>query len=166
MRFLRLAGLACLFVLSAAAHPSIITTSPNTYLFNFDFTAASPSPPYQVVTFQPGLVLASFGLGDICNYRYFNELDAQSPLAAIPTGCDPPFAATFTLPGFVDGLFSVTLEMGGGSIEIDPTAIATSATGQQVTLPPVSVPEPVPLALLGLGALLLGFVHRARRSQS
>ena len=166
---MRWATCATLILLSCAlprAEASPITVSAGeTLTFNFDLSGAVPPPPYDVVSFNTGLVAGSFTLGiDLGTWQGFTGLDGAGTLWTTAS-LNLSGVGTFD-PGVInDGIFSMVLSVTAGSITIDPSAngnVGLLNTGPVAPLPR-AIPEPATIALLGIG--IAGLMLLRRREQ-
>jgi hypothetical protein len=169
-----LSGLALCAAICAgmcAAPPSAsaaTVTAGQTLLFNVDIGAFAPT--LQEVFFRPNL--AGFdNLLDSGVWSFFAEADAQGTAAG--TASAGLTQQSLTGAGFLDGIFSVVLQMTGGEIDIEPEVFgrvsigngefaftpSVSVSGVLVNPPvepPAGVPEPgsLLLALMAAGSAL------------
>lgn len=166
-------GLWCCFLMfllsvgvrSAEAAP-IVVSAGDTVTFNFDFVAsgAVPPPPYDLVEFYTGI--DSLDPEDVGTWTFYDGLDATGTILL------GPFDSLWHLSSgdLGDGLFSVVLNVTGGSFSVDPFAVGADffnpLTGIIFPLQATAVPEPATLTLLGLGLAGAGVRRWRQRTRT
>lgn len=143
-----------------------------TMLFNVDISAFAPT--LEEVVFRTNL--AGFdGSQDSGIWSFFSDANAQGATGLV--GSAALVEGLLSDAGFLDGIFSITLRMDFGAIDIEPEVFGKVSTGggefaftPSVSLrgallaPPTGVPEPgsLVLVLAALGGTLVSMRRHKR----
>jgi hypothetical protein len=161
-----------LLVLSShSARASLVLSSGQTAIYNFDFTGQSPSPPYFQMTVQIDYCCATGGA--MGSADVYSGLNASGVILNLFTGPVPTTSQSFNTSNlsFTDGLFSVLVAATAGSFGSSATAFASDANGKLLAsvsgqLATTPLPATLPLFASGLGVMgLLGW-RRKKKAQA
>jgi hypothetical protein len=169
--------LALSLFIPAVSGATPIPLSSSELIFNYDFTSATPPPPYDAITVT--LELTDTFASDVLEIRLFPELNGVGDVYPIFVNLQNDALRTIELfpytAEYLDGVFSLTLRWVDffPVTAVPPTLVSNIAFGvtgtERTTDQPgelVDVPEPATLSLLALGLAAAGARRARGRAES
>jgi len=165
-----LAGAALLLASSGQPASAITLNAGQSAIFNFDFTANVPPPPYTAVDVF-ALVSGAPPNGS-ATYAFFDNLNATGPLLVQIPGITVAVALDQFIggtTGFIDGIFSVRVTSDNSTFNVDSMSANAYLGGPPVTtaagtLAGTPLPAALPLFAGGVGAMSVFAWKRKRKS--
>jgi hypothetical protein len=133
-------------------------------IFNFDYGATNPPPPYQQIATE--LNMNSFVSGAAVGWQWFTELNGGGTLADfanLPEGFNF-LVGGLTQSGLVDGVYSLKVTALNADLDVKSAeGFFANAGDEFYTLGAngkLAIPEPTSLVMLVTGLLSLGWLRR------